>query len=373
MITLMLNSRMPPPRVLILDDEKPVRECVRRQLKLRGYETAGASSAAEALNTLASAAFDLVVCDLRMPGAGGIEFLREANSKYPETGVVLMSGVHDLSLAVEAMRLGALDYISKPFTGDQIADAVAGAIGRMRERAARDRYLKRLESSLHESGIVLSRTLSAQDAAAEGTLSALVAALDAREHETEAHSRRVGEYSLHLAEAMGIGAAAREDIRKGALLHDIGKIGISDRILLKPGKLTPEEWVEMRKHPEIGYWILTGSQDLRAASEIVVAHHERWDGTGYPNRLNGESIPLGARIFSVVDTFDALTSNRPYHRGESYESARKEIEMNAGTQFDPLVVEHFLRVPPSMWQDIRSRTLEEISRSPGLPRYAAIA
>ena len=129
----------------------------------------------------------------------------------------------------------------------------------------------------------------------------------------------------------------------------------------------------MRKHPEIGYWILMGSRELKTASEIVIAHHERWDGDGYPARLVGANIPLGARIFSVVDTFDALTSNRPYHRSESYESARKEIEKNAGTQFDPLVVEHFLRVPPSVWQDIRSRTLGDGSRVMGSPRYAAIA
>jgi putative nucleotidyltransferase with HDIG domain len=233
--------------------------------------------------------------------------------------------------------------------------------------------LKRLEASLLEHGVELSRTLSAPAAATEGTLSALVAALDAREHETEAHSRRVGEYALHLAEVMGVGPEPREDIRKGALLHDVGKIGISDRILLKPGKLTPEEWTEMRKHPEIGFWILMGSRELRTASEIVISHHERWDGAGYPHHLLGTDIPLGARIFSVVDTFDALTSNRPYHRGESYGSARKEIETNAGTQFDPTVVEHFLRVPAGVWQDIRSRTLKECSRIPGSPRYAAIA
>ncbi len=313
------------------------------------------------------------MCDLRKPGFGGIEFLREASVQHPETGVVLMSGTNDLKLAVEAMRLGALDYISKPFTGNQIAITVAGAIARMRERAERSRYLKRLEDFFLDQGVELSRTLSAHASASESTMSALVNALDAREHETEAHSRRVSEYSLHLAESMGISAAAREDIRKGALLHDIGKIGISDRILLKPGKLTADEWIEMRKHPEVGYWILTGSRDLRSASDIVIAHHERWDGEGYPNRLNGTEIPLGARIFSVVDTYDALTSNRPYHRGEPYESARDEIKMNAGTQFDPLVVEHFLRVPPGIWQDIRSRTRGECSRVPGSPLYAATA
>jgi len=366
----LLKHRMPLPRVLILDDEKHVRESARRHLNLCGYETAGASSSSEGLSILRSGCFDLVVCDPCTPGVGGIDFLRKASELHPETGVVLMSGTNDLKLAVDAMRLGALDYISKPFTGDEIADAVAGAISRLRERAERKGYLKRLEDSLLDHGIELSRLLSATS---EVTLNALVAALDAREHETEAHSRRVGEYSLHLAGVIGVDQPAREDIRKGALLHDIGKIGISDRILLKPGKLTSDEWVEMRKHPEIGYWILAGARDLQAASEIVIAHHERWDGEGYPNRLTGAAIPLGARIFSVVDAFDALTSNRPYHRGESYESARKEIETNAGTQFDPLVVEYFLRVPPSLWQDIRIRTLEDNSRSPGFSKYAATA
>jgi putative nucleotidyltransferase with HDIG domain len=327
----------------------------------------------EALKILETSQCDLVVCDLRMPGVSGLDFLREMLSQYPATGVVLMSGVHDLQAAVEGMRLGALDYISKPFTAGQIADTVASAIGKMRERAERNRHLERLEGFFLDQGMDLSRVLPAHMSSSESTLNALVNALDAREHETEAHSRRVGQYAMHLAEVMGIDAVAREDIRKGALLHDIGKIGISDRILLKPGKLTPDEWVEMRKHPEIGYWILTGSHDLLVASEIVIAHHERWDGEGYPNRLTGEDIPLGARIFSVVDAFDALTSNRPYHRGESYESARREIEMNSGTQFDPLVVEQFLHVPPGMWQDIRSRTIEGLSRVPGLPRYAATA
>ena len=322
-------------KVLILDDEVQVRECVRRQLAASGYETAGAASSIDALNMLRSRFFDLVVCDLCMPGSGGIEFLRQAIAHHPDTGVVLMSGIHDLQIAVEAMRLGALDYISKPFTADQIAHTVAGALGRLRERTERHLYLQRLEDSLLERGVELSRT-SVHLRPSDSTLNALVAALDAREHETEAHSRRVGEYALHLAETMGIAAGPREDIRKGALLHDIGKIGISDRILLKPGKLTPEEWIEMRKHPEIGYWILTGSREFRSS----VRNRHRAPRALGRQRLSQSSAKepifrLGARIFSVVDTFDALTSNRPYHRSESYETARKEIETNAGTQFDP--------------------------------------
>jgi putative nucleotidyltransferase with HDIG domain len=356
-------------RILIVDDEKQVRDCVENQLQRRGYETAGATSWREALDTLSSAAFDLVVCDLCMPGAGGIDFLHASLANHPELGVVIMSGTQNLQFAVEAMRLGALDYISKPFTGDQIGLTVSRALAQMGERAERSRRLKRLEDLLLDHGVELERMLAAPASASDSTMNALVAALDAREHETEAHSRRVGEYTLHLAEVMGVDPALRDNIRKGALLHDIGKIGISDRILLKPGKLTAEEWIEMRRHPEIGYWILAGSRELRIASEIVISHHERWDGQGYPNGLSGEDIPLGARIFSVVDAFDALTSNRPYHRGVSYEIARLEIEMNAGTQFDPVVVEHFLRVPPGVWQDIRSRTMVG---APG-SRYAATA
>ena len=364
---------MIPPRILIVDDEKQVRDCVQTQLRQHGYDTAGANGAGDALSILSSREFDLVVCDLCMPDSGGIDFLRAALVQHPQTGVMLMSGTHNLPFAVEAMRLGALDYLSKPFTADQIAESVARALTQMRERAARSRHIQRLEELFLDHGVELDRTLAAPASASDSTLNALVAALDAREHETRAHSRRVGEYTMHLAEVMGIDPEAREHMRKGALLHDIGKIGIADRILLKPTKLTEEEWIEMRRHPEIGYWILAGSRELRTAAEIIIAHHERWDGQGYPHGLAGEDIPLSARIFSVIDTFDALTSNRPYHRGESYETARKEIEMNAGTQFDPRVVEHFLRVPPGIWQDIRSRTLVEYSSVPGSLRYAATA
>lgn len=363
---------MPKLRVVILDDEPQVRKCLQQQLSLCGFEATAAESPAQALQMLEAGCFDLVICDLNMPGTTGIDFLQAAAALHPETGIVMMSGDHDLANAVEAMRLGALDYISKPFTKEQISEVLLGAVTRIRERSSRSLYLRQMESTLREQGVEMNRTLDPATAS-DGTLNALVAALDAREHETEAHSRRVGDYALYLAAVMGVEPATREDIRKGALLHDIGKIGISDRILLKPGKLTDDEWVEMRKHPEIGYWILAGSNDLRNASEIVISHHERWDGSGYPHQLKGADIPLGARIFSVVDAFDVLTSDRPYHRGQTYEFARCEIEKNSGTQFDPLVVEHFLRVPSSVWQDIRSRTLTDWARAPGSPSYAAIA
>jgi HD-GYP domain-containing protein (c-di-GMP phosphodiesterase class II) len=167
---------------------------------------------------------------------------------------------------------------------------------------------------------------------------------------------------VHLAEVMDVSRGAMEVMRRGAMLHDIGKIGISDTILLKPGQLTADEWVEMRRHPEIGHWILNSVESLKSASEIALTHHERYDGQGYPRSLKGEEIPLGAKIFAVADSLDAITSDRPYRQGRGYEEARWEIIRNSGTQFDPRVVDSFLLVAPEVWDHIRRDTLEGLER-----------
>jgi len=177
-----------------------------------------------------------------------------------------------------------------------------------------------------------------------GTLEALSAALDARDQETEGHSRRVTDLTLAVAKAMGLSGKKLVDIERGALLHDVGKIGLSDAILRKPGPLTSEEWVEMRKHPELGYKVLQGIGFLHDALPIVLYHHERYDGSGYPHGLRNGSIPLEARIFAVADAYDAITSDRPYRPPRSHEEALQEIKRHAGTQFDPQVVEVFLRI-----------------------------
>jgi putative nucleotidyltransferase with HDIG domain len=184
------------------------------------------------------------------------------------------------------------------------------------------------------------------------TLEALVTALDAREHETQAHSQRVKEYALTLARDLGLRHDDLIQTGRGALLHDVGKIGVRDSILLKPGKLNEEEWTEMRKHPQIGYTILRSIEFLSPAAEIVLCHQERWDGKGYPNGLAGLDIPLGARIFAVVDTLDAMTSDRPYRKALSFQAAFKEVRACAGTQFDPRVADAFLSIPPDAWQEI---------------------
>lgn len=194
------------------------------------------------------------------------------------------------------------------------------------------------------------------------TLFALTAALDLRDRETEGHSQRVVAYTLRLARAMGMSSEAMEHLRRGALLHDVGKIGVPDRILLKPGALDPEERQEIEKHPQKGYEMLLGIAPLEAAIQVVVAHHERWDGRGYPFGLKGSATPVGARMFSVADTFDALTSDRPYRARRPYEVARDIIAAESGKQFDPEVVTAFLSVPKDEWEEIRANVMTEVER-----------
>jgi putative nucleotidyltransferase with HDIG domain len=190
----------------------------------------------------------------------------------------------------------------------------------------------------------------------DGTLEALVAALDARDRETKGHSTRVTEYTLDIARCLGLrlNTAEWEDLKRAALLHDVGKIGVSDFILHKPGPLTDEEWQEMRRHPAIGYEMLKGVRFLAKPSKIVLSHHERFDGKGYPSALASDEIPMGARVFAVADTFDAMTSDRPYRRALPWEAAREEIIRHSGSQFDPQVVQAFLQAYEG-WVETRDK------------------
>jgi len=333
-------------RILIVDDEAPVRSVLNALLRESGYGTLEASSGAEALARLEDEPVDLVLTDLRMPNVSGMQLLERVVARGDDTAVVVLTACEDLPMAVRAMKLGAHDYLVKPVQADQLLRAVEQALQRREDRLS-------ARIAEHQRSAEILRFKERLQAATQETLELLVAVLDARERETLHHSKRVSEFAVLLGREMGLSGDALEVLRKAALLHDVGKIGIPDAILTKPGDLNEAEREEMQKHPQIGYRILQAVESLRPAAEIVLAHHANYDGTGYPVRWKGERIPLGSRIFSVVDSYDAMTSDRPYRGRLTHQAACAEIRRCAGTQFDPRVVEAFLRMGEDRWQAIR--------------------
>jgi putative nucleotidyltransferase with HDIG domain len=331
--------------VLVVDDDRAVREVMSAVLKEEGYPVRQAASADAALEMLRGEDLPLVLCDVKMPDHDGLWLLDNVLQRHPHAAVVMLTGFGDTESAVECLKRGAADYLLKPPRVTELVRAIERAWSKSRLTAARARYHQGLARRVRERTAELTTALAGIAKAYSSTLAALVHALDAREHETSDHSQRVVRYTLAIATRMGVSEPQLEEIGRGALLHDIGKIGVPDSILLKPGPLTHAEWVEMRRHPEVGYHILENIEFLRPAAEIVLAHQERWDGGGYPRRLRGEAIPLGARIFAIADALDAMTSDRPYRKAATFAQARQEISRCAGTQFDPRCVEAFVRIP----------------------------
>ena len=342
-------------RILIVDDEPAVRGIVAAMLDRGGYAPTTASGAEDALEQLRQDPdCDLVLSDVMMPGTDGLTLLDHISSEHPDIPVVLFTAVHDIHVATSAFRRGASDYLLKPFERAQLLSVVARAVEHGRLRRQNAAYRMNLE------GIVLARTARLRAAmldlerSYDITLEAMGDALDLRDAETEGHSKRVTAYTIALARELGTSAADLKTIARGAFLHDIGKIATPDAILLKPGKLDERETAIMREHCERGYHMVRKIPFLREASEIVYAHQEQFDGSGYPRKLAGDQIPLGARIFAIADTLDAMTSDRPYRKALSFEQAREEIARFSGRQFDPAIVEVFLRVPTSRWEDLRT-------------------
>jgi len=334
-----------PSTVLVVDDDASVRHVISTVLREEGYTVRAAASADQALELLRAAGdVPTVLSDLKMPGHDGIWLLDQILQRHPHAAVVMLTGYGDTENAVECLKRGAADYLLKPPRITDLVRAIERAQSRRKLALARNRYHQGLARRVREKTAELTDALRRTADAYNSTLSALVAALDAREHETSDHSQRVVRYTLAIAERMGLQGEDLDQIGRGALLHDIGKIGVPDSILLKAGPLTPAEWVEMRKHPSVGHQILQSIGFLNQAAEIVLAHQERWDGGGYPRKLKGVEIPLGARVFAIADTLDAMTSDRPYRKGVSYQEARAEISRCSGTQFDPACVEAFLSI-----------------------------
>jgi len=342
-----------PDRILIVDDEEAIREVVSTLLTAQGYQCQTAGNGEEAINKMREGGFDLVLSDLVMPGVDGLKLIELVRGYDPEVPVIMVTAMHDISTAIEAMRRGAYDYILKPFEKEQLFLSVRRALEHRRLIYENRLYQQELERRVEERTLQLSQALEELEQSYDYTLEALASALDLKDAETEGHCQRVTAMTIVIARAMGVAEAELRQIARGAFLHDIGKMGIPDSILRKPGPLTPEETTIMRTHCDIGYQVLERIPFLREASEIVLAHQEKYDGSGYPRGLRGDQIPIGARIFAVADTLDAMISDRPYRKALPMDKAKDEIRRHAGSQFDPKVVEVFDTIPVAVWLELR--------------------
>jgi len=344
------------PRILIVDDEVEITEIL-ADLLSEDYECLRAASAEEALAHLHETEFQLVISDITMPGMSGLDMIPHVKALSADTVVVMISGMQTVESAIGALRLGAFDYLMKPFDLRQVEAVVKRALEHHDLVVAKRRYENHLEELVEQRTVELDKALNSLEGAYRSTLKALTAALETRDSETHGHSERVVTYSLRLGREYGLSTAEMKALEFGSLLHDIGKIGVPDSILRKPAKLTEEEWVRMREHPLHGQQILRGIEFLEGAARVVAQHHEKWDGTGYPLGMRQEEIDICARIFAVADAFDAITSDRVYRRGKPYEAAAQELDDWAGRQFDPKVVEAFHRVPKEDWEELHRQSL----------------
>jgi response regulator RpfG family c-di-GMP phosphodiesterase len=346
------SDRQPAVRVLAIDDESSARKLLSLILGPPAFECATASGGEEAIEILRHARFDVIISDLHMPGISGMELLAKVRRRYPHMAFVVTTGVDDVEVGVQAMRSGADDYLVKPLREDVVLVSLESALHKRKLEQQVENYRQNLEEMIAERTEQLQAAVCQIEQTYEDTLQALGAAVDLRDNETAGHSQRVCRYSVGIALAMGWSEKQSGSLARGAYLHDIGKLGIPDSILLKPGPLTPEEWERMRQHVQIGFDLLKDIPFLADAAEIVLTHHERYDGTGYPGGLKRDEIPLSARIFAVADTLDAITSDRPYRLARSFTAARETIRLCSDSMFDPEVVRVFLGIPEETWKTL---------------------
>jgi len=322
--------------VLIVDDEGIIRRLLYQKLSGEGYQCQEADGSAQALDKLRNNTIALVILDIRMPGKSGVELLPEIKVSYPDVAVIMATAITDTSVAIQCMKQGAYDYLTKPFNLDEVVLSVDRALEKRRLELENRDYQQHLEQKVEaQARRIRTSFLSA--------VTALAYALEAKDKYTSGHSQRVAEISVAISKELGMSRYDIEKIRLAGLIHDIGKIGVRESVLNRPDRLTDEEFHQMKRHCEIGEHILNPIVDDEEILMIVRHHHERYDGTGYPNRLSGEQIPLGARILAVADSYDAMTSERPYRKAMNVETAYAEIERGKRTQFDPEVADAFLR------------------------------
>src|SRR3984885_826546 len=340
-------------KILIVDDEEAIREVVSTLLEALGYECSSVSNGRLAREFLLQHPVDMVLSDMVMPEMDGLSLVEWLRKAEPDVPVIMVTAMHDISTALEAIRRGAYDYILKPFEKDQLYLSVRRALEHRRLVLENRNYQRTLENQVEERTAQLQGALAQLEQSYDDTLEALGGALDLKDAETEGHCKRVTAFTIAIAKAMAVETSLLPQIARAAFLHDIGKMAIPDMILRKPGPLTPDEREIMRTHCDIGYNMVTRIPFLREAAEIVLSHQEYFDGTGYPRGLRGEELPLGPRIFAVADALDAMISDRPYRKALSISYAQEEIHRCSGTQFDPKVVEVFVKMDHTIWTELR--------------------
>ena len=319
-------------RVLIVDDEPRLRQVLTRLMARDGFACADAADGAAALEAMERDPAPLVLSDLRMPGMDGLALLRELRARWPDTAVVMITAVADVEVAVSCLALGAMDYLTKPFHLEEVRARVRQALEKRRLLVENRAYQRQLEARVAEQARRLETLFLA-------SMHSLADALEMKDPYTRGHSARVSLYAVTIGEVLGVGDALLSELDLGGHLHDIGKIGVRETVLNKPGPLTEDEYAHVMQHPAIGWRLLKPLlSDQPDALHVVRSHHERWDGSGVPDGLAGERIPLAARIAAVADSFDAMTSHRPYRGGRTVARALDEVGRWAGTQYDPAVV-----------------------------------
>jgi putative two-component system response regulator len=324
-------------RILIVDDEATIRRLIRHRLSREGYQCREAGNAEQAREKLASNLTELIILDIRMPGKSGMELLPEIRARYPDTAVIMATAVADIDIAIQCMKGGAYDYIAKPFNLDEMVLSVNRALEKRKLELEIREYQQHLEQKVEEQTGEIRRVFL-------GAIEALVFALEAKDKYTAGHSRRVTEIAVAIGKELGLPPADIEDLRWGGLLHDVGKIAVDQLIQNKPTKLTPEEYEHIMIHAHVGAGIVKPVVNDKVV-KMIEHHHDRYDGKGLHQVAAGKAIPLGARVLAVADSFDAMTSDRPYRSALSVEKALDEIRRCAGTQFDPVVADVFLKIP----------------------------
>lgn len=348
----------PASKILVVDDEPLVGGVLCRWLEDEGYDCQVANDAAAALCHLEAGGFSLVVCDVRMPDVSGIELLGTVRHRYPDLAVIMVTGVDDRETAIRALELGAYGYLIKPPERNEVVINVVNALQRRRLSLEAGEYERRLEQKVRSQTADIRRSR-------EEIILRLIAAQEYRNEETGAHVRRMGLYAEAIGKTLSWPEESTDMLRLAAPMHDVGKIGISDSVLLKPGKLTEEERRAMRTHTVIGARILGGTSIslLNLARDIALCHHERWDGTGYPRGLRGGKIPEAAAVVTLADVYDALVHDRVYRPALPEEEALATMEAGRDTQFVPHFFDVFLRTLPRL-RDIRAEHREVQSEPP---------